>query len=279
MGGYVVLIKQRGIFKFVLYCGEFVDFLSSFNSRVYFKIKIPKIFIFNTKPKLTWYKKFCEEFYFLHASGVSILDSIRIFKENSENSKDKKMEKFYNTIYEKLLKGNSLYKSLISTNYKFDNIFLSLIKISEETGNLSEILKNLSRYYEEKITINNKIKSSLLYPILLTSVLIVLFNLCILYFIPNYVASFQTQFSNLPNYTLIFIKACLFIKDNYIVFLTTVLLGLFVLFKSLKFKGFLSKIFFKITIFRNVYFKYCQLKFIQALYYMVNSGVDISKFP
>lgn len=277
MGNYIILIRDNGIFKIITYCGNFIDFLNECKYKIYFKIRVPSFLVFRRKLKISWYKRFCEDLYFLHISGVSIIDSISIFKQNAENSKNKKMSLFYKVIYDKLIKGNSLYKSINSTKYEFDNIFLSLIKISEETGNLSEILKNLSKYYEEKILINNKVKSSLLYPTLLSGVLFILFNLCILYFIPNYVDSFQSQFSNLPSYSLVFINACLFINDNYGVFLIIMLLFLLIFIKSFRVKGFLTKFFLKISLFRKIYFKYCQLKFIQALYYMINSGIDISK--
>lgn len=277
MGNYIILIRDNGIFKIITYCGNFIDFLNECKYKIYFKIRVPSFLVFRRKLKISWYKRFCEDLYFLHISGVSIIDSISIFKQNAENSKNKKMSLFYKVIYDKLIKGNSLYKSIKSTKYEFDNIFLSLIKISEETGNLSEILKNLFKYYEEKILINNKVKSSLLYPTLLSGVLFILFNLCILYFIPNYVDSFQSQFSNLPSYSLVFINACLFINDNYGVFLIIMLLFLLIFIKSFRVKGFLTKFFLKISLFRKIYFKYCQLKFIQALYYMINSGIDISK--
>ena len=60
----------------------------------------------------------------------------------------------------------------IDINYKLDNIFLSLISVSEETGKLADVLNNLSKYYEDKINISSKIKSSMSYPILLSTFLI-----------------------------------------------------------------------------------------------------------
>ncbi len=150
-----------------------------------------------------------------------------------------------------------------------------MIKISEKTGSLTEILKNLSTYYEEKIFINNKVRSSLLYPSLLLAVMLLLINLCILYFIPSYVNSFQTQISNLPNYSILFINICLFIKDNYNLFLISIVAILFLAIKNRKLKKIFKNILLKLSIFRKIYFKYCQLKFIQSFYYMINSGIDI----
>ena len=102
------------------------------------------------------------------------------FRNNSNNTKLKSYTKFYDSLYNKLLNGNLLYDALNKTNYKLDNIFLSLISVSEETGKLADVLNNLSKYYEDKINISSKIKSSMSYPILLSTFLIIMFNLCIL---------------------------------------------------------------------------------------------------
>lgn len=276
MSVYVVLIKENKEFKFITYCGEFIDFVREFEHRIYFKLRIPSIMILNKKLKISWYKRFCEDFYFLNSSGVSIVDSIEILKNNAETTKDKKMISLFRTVNEKLMKGHSLYTSIKSTQYKFDNMFLSMIKISEETGSLNTILKNLSEYYEEKILINNKVKSSLLYPSLLFGVMVVLVNLCILYFIPSYVDSFQTQFSSLPSYSRTFINICIFIKNNYILFLFITFLSMFIFIKSKKIKNIFRKILLNISFFQKLYFKNCQIKFVQALYYMINSGIDLS---
>lgn len=270
-------MKNGNQFRFKMYHGNFIDFLNECKEKICFKIYIPSFLIMKRKLKMSWYKRFCEDFNFLHTSGVSIIDSICIFKDNAKISKNKKMISFYSVLYEKILRGNSLYKSLEFTGYKFDKMFLSLMKVSDETGNLSSILKNLATYYDEKISIRSKVKSSLLYPTLLLSVLFILLNLCILYFIPSYVNSFQSQISSLPRYSLFFINMCLFIKDNYGLFLIFMISFVLIFLKSFKGENFSKNLLLKISIFRKIHFKYCQLKFIQTLYYMLNSGIDISK--
>lgn len=275
MRNYIILVRENRKLRFITYCGEFMDFIRGFEHRVCFKIRVPSVLFSSKKLNTIWHKRFCEDFYFLNSSGISIVDSIKILKDNAEASKNKNTSLFFKIINENLIKGNSLYNSIKLTKYKLDNIFLSLIKISEEIGSLNIILKNLYEYYEEKILINNKIKSALLYPSLLFSVMLILVNLCILYFIPSYVNSFHTQFSNLPSYSITFINLCIFIKNNYILFLSTTVCTLIVIIKSKKIRNIFKKILLNISFFRKLYFKQCQLKFIQALYYMINSGIDL----
>mgnify|MGYP003369089729 CR=1 FL=1 len=274
---YLFIIKQNRIFKIISHFGSFGDFLDKNDCKIYFKIPIPYFLNSSKKLKLSWYKYFCEELCFLHSSGISIVESMEIFRKNAEMSKNKVMVRFYSNIHSKLLKGNSLHDSLSTIDYKFDKLFLSLIKISEDTGNLSIILKNLSSYYEEKIIINNKLKSSLMYPALLLTFLIIVFNLCILYFIPSYVNSFQSQLNNLSSVSLFFINMCLYIKQNYLFILIFTSLISFCLIKNLRFRKLIFNLIFKIPVFKKNYFKNCQIKFIQAFYYMIGSGISISK--
>ncbi|BAK81401.1 type II secretion system F family protein [Candidatus Arthromitus sp. SFB-rat-Yit] len=277
IGNYFVLVKEERKFKFKFYEGDFRDFLYKCKLKIYFKLKIPKIFVFKKKLKITWYKRFCEDLYFLLESGISLTEAIQIFSNNSKNNARLKSEyKFYDSLYSKLLKGNLFYDALSKMNYKLDNIFLSLISVSEETGKLSDVLNNLNKYYEDKINISNKIKSSMSYPILLFTFLIIMFNLCILVFIPSYFNSFQSQISNLPNLSRIFIDVCLFIKDNYFTF-CTLMIGSITLFMTLiKNRVCFAKIIFKIPIISKIHFKKCQLKFIQMLYYIIDSGIDLA---
>lgn len=276
MDNYIVLVKEEREFKFKIYGGNFRDFLNECKSKIYLKIKIPKIFVLKKKLKTIWYKRFCEDLYFLVKSGISLTESILIFRNNSNNTKLKSYTKFYDSLYNKLLNGNLLYDALNKTNYKLDNIFLSLISVSEETGKLADVLNNLSKYYEDKINISSKIKSSMSYPILLSTFLIIMFNLCILVFIPSYFNSFQSQISNLPNMSRIFIDVCLFIKDNYFLFCILVISGVILLITLFKSKVYFTKLIFKISIIRKIHFKKCQLKFIQMLYYIIDSGIDLA---
>lgn len=274
MSNYLILVKEDNIFKFKTYCGNFRDFLEGYRFKIYFKIRLPRIIGFKNGFNNNWYKRFCEDFYFLHKSGVPIIESIRIFKENAISSKSKKDIRFYSQVYDNLLNGNSLYDSFKLTNNNLDPIFSSLIQVSDEVGKLADILKNLSDYYEEKINITNNIKSAFIYPSLLFSILIVLFNLCILFFIPSYVNSFQSQISNLPPLSIAFINICMFIKNNYLIFLLVTLLIFLFMFGSItssKRRQWISKL----HIFKKFYLRRCQLKFVQTLYYIVNSGIDI----
>lgn len=276
MSRYVILLKEKKIFKFKVYRGNFGEFLKECKSKVIFKIKLPIRVWPKKRLKASWYRRFCEDMYFLTESGVSITESILIFRNNATGAKAKRTRKFYDYIYGKLLKGNLLCDAFKSSNYKLDKMFLSLLSVSEETGKLSEVLSNLNKYYEEKINIDSKIKSSFAYPTLLFLVLVLMFNLCILIFIPSYVDSFQSQFSNLSTVSLTFINFCLLIKSKYFVFLGLTLGSFVILFGLLKSRKLLNTFVYKIPIFRKHHFRKCQLKFIQILYYIINSGIDIT---
>lgn len=116
---YLFVVKQNRIFKITSYFGIFRDFLDKYGCKIYFKVSVPSFLNFRKKLKISWYKYFCVELYFLHSSGISIIESMEIFKKNAEMLKNKVMAKFYSNVYSKL-KGNSLYYSLLCTNYEFD---------------------------------------------------------------------------------------------------------------------------------------------------------------
>ncbi len=104
ISNYAVFVKEDGVFRLIIYCGDFMELLENFEYKIYFKIKIP-IFIFSYKKLgLVWYKRFCEDFYFLNLSGISILDSVNIFKDNANSSKNRRNYIFFKSISQKLIK-------------------------------------------------------------------------------------------------------------------------------------------------------------------------------
>lgn len=81
--------------------------------------------------------KFSNEFQILICSGVQIVNSLEIIEESTKDNFLK--EKYKNIIYS-LNQGESLFYSLERSKL-FHGIFLSMIRIGEESGSLEEMLK------------------------------------------------------------------------------------------------------------------------------------------
>ncbi|MCX7956058.1 MAG: type II secretion system F family protein [Patescibacteria group bacterium] len=99
----------------------------------------------------------------LTGAGVSILDSLNIVIDTSENIIFK--ESFKN-IYQKVEKGQSLGLSLEQEEV-FPPILVQMTTVGEQTGNLDDTLMRLSKYFESESEIAIKSMTTLIEPAIL----------------------------------------------------------------------------------------------------------------
>jgi type IV pilus assembly protein PilC len=106
-----------------------------------------------------------EEFYLelnvLLAAGVDIKTTLELISTEQSKEKDKI---FFNGINEKVIKGSTLSEALKNTG-KFSAYEYFSIQIGEETGKVSEVLKDLSEFFQKRIKQKRQIMSVLSYPI------------------------------------------------------------------------------------------------------------------
>lgn len=106
-----------------------------------------KIFYIKDLFKIIIAAKFSRSLYILINSGVQIVDAIQI----SSNVLDNEFASERLSIaIEYIKKGNSIGESLNLSNI-FPNMFISMIKIGEESGKLDDSLNSITKYYEDEL--------------------------------------------------------------------------------------------------------------------------------
>lgn len=99
----------------------------------------------------------------LIGAGVSILDSLNIVIDTSDNLIFKKA---FKNIYQKVEKGQSLGVSLEQEEV-FPPILVQMTVVGEQTGNLDDTLMRLSKYFESESEIAIKSMTTLIEPMIL----------------------------------------------------------------------------------------------------------------
>lgn len=176
------------------------------------------LFSFLSK-ELIWSKKELldkekEDFYtqlgILLDSGLDIKTAFQVLQ--SEKRK-KKYTRFISLLYDKLILGVSLSNAAQQTNcislYEFYTI-----KIGEETGKLSIVLRQLSLYYRNRIQQRRNVINMLSYPIILmiTVIAVVVFMLNMI--VPMFEDLFSRFNSELPALTLFILNLSSIVKSN-----------------------------------------------------------------
>ena len=152
-------------------------------------------FSFNRKVKLKDIAIFCRQFYVMLDSGLSIGKALNILIEQGEKPK---IREALIGVNGDLKRGETLASSMRKRKDVFPNLLTSMIDAGERSGNLDIILKRMSEYYEKETKIRGKIKSAMIYPIVLGVVAIIAITFILTFVMPTFVQMFEENNVDLP---------------------------------------------------------------------------------
>ena len=171
---------------------------------------------------------FCRQMYALMRSGVPILRAINGMVE-SANSKT--LKKALIDIG-KQLEGGYTFSSALNGHPKiFDHLFISLIHVGENTGQLEQSFLKLTSYLERDLATRKRIKAALRYPsmvLIAISAALVILNIFV---IPTFANMFAKLGADLPFATQFIIASSNFFI-NYWPHLIVVVIAVVILIKK-----------------------------------------------
>lgn len=98
------------------------------------------------------------------SAGLSLVRALYILQEQQENKKAKRV---LLDIYEEVQKGKAFSDVLESKPGVFPDLFVSMVAAGEASGTLDQILTRVSDHFANANKTNNKVKSAMVYPIIL----------------------------------------------------------------------------------------------------------------
>ena len=128
-------------------------------------------------------------------AGISIHDSIKEVMKSTEN---KSLRKIFEDADDDLNAGSSLTTSLLKYKYQLGEVSLAMIKLGEDTGNMSDALQKLSEILDETYKNQQKFKKAIRYPITVVIAICVAFTILMLYVVPKFKEIFEKLGADLP---------------------------------------------------------------------------------
>lgn len=98
--------------------------------------------------------------------------------------------------------GAPFYKSLAKYPKLFDHIYVTMCEAGEATGNLDTILIRLAEFKEAQNELNSKVKSAILYPLIMFIFTLAMLAVIFIFVIPKLTSIFESAEMQLPWYTL-----------------------------------------------------------------------------
>jgi type IV pilus assembly protein PilC len=166
------------------------------------------------KVKTAHFTIFCRQLSTLYKSGVNMVESVKILSEQTESKVFKKILK---EVAEDMQGGTQLSVATASFPTIFTTVFVNMIRAGEASGNLDEMLDRLAVFYEKEYYTREKVKSAMIYPMIMGFVTVAVVTLMMAFVIPRYVANFKAMGIELPLPTRIVVKLSDLFKDYWYV--------------------------------------------------------------
>ncbi|SMP48862.1 type II secretion system F family protein [Anoxynatronum buryatiense] len=163
---------------------------------------------------------FCRQFYTMLAAGVTIMNTLDILKQQTEH---KRFKGIISDLYEDVQKGFTFSEALEKHPGVFPQLMIYMVAAGEASGSLDVVMERMADHYEKEFKVNNRVKSAMVYPIILMVVatLVVIFLLVVV--MPTFIGMFQGSGVELPLPTRILLAISGFLQSFWHVLLGALL--------------------------------------------------------
>lgn len=147
------------------------------------------------------------------SAGVPLARSLNALQNDAENPYFKEV---LASVTKDVESGLSLGDAFAKFPRVFSDVFVNMVRAGEEGGILDEILKRLATQVEQEASMRKKVKSAMMYPLVITGVTIVAFFVIMLFIVPklgSILNSLGGPNAKLPIYTEILLKISQFCTD------------------------------------------------------------------
>lgn len=176
---------------------------------------------------------FCRQMYALMRSGVPILRAINGMVESANSTALKKAL----TDISKQLEGGYTFSSALNNHPKiFDHLFVSLVHVGENTGQLDQAFLKLTSYLERELSTRKRIKAALRYPSMVLMAISAAMVILNIFVIPTFADMFSRLGADLPLPTQFIIASSNLFINYWPYMLLTIFLIVVLIKQSLKTK-------------------------------------------
>lgn len=192
-----------------------------------------KIVLFTPPIQLEDLVIFARQMHSLMKSGIPILRAVNGLADTSSN---KRMSAILLDVADQLERGRTLSSALHQHPSVFEQIFVSIVHVGENTGKLDDACLQLAEYFEREQETRKQIKSATRYPIFVISAIVVALVIMNIFVIPTFAGMFEKLGADLPAMTIFLLEMSDFFITKWQLLLVAVGGGIFMLKRYLKTK-------------------------------------------
>jgi type IV pilus assembly protein PilC len=136
-------------------------------------------------------------------SGVPMVQSLQMIATSGDNPS---MRDLITKVARDIESGASLGEALARHPRYFDKLFVNLVKAGEQAGTLEDMLEKVATYKEKSEALKAKVKSAMMYPLIVIIAAVVVSTILLIWVIPQFKEVFSSFGADLPAFTLFVIS-------------------------------------------------------------------------
>lgn len=212
----------------------------------------------------------------LQAAGVPMLDSLADVRDSADNQT---LKDIMTDVHRSVSDGASLSESLNNYPKVFHNLYISLIKAGEDTGDLEKSYTQLIKYLKWVDDMQTKIKKATRYPTILLVVVILTITIMMGVVVPQIVGFIKNLGQDLPFYTTALVATSEFFQTYWWVVLGTPFV-LYFIYKVVRknsegFAYHMDSLFLRLPIAGPIIRKVSIARYAQTFGSLFSSGIDV----
>ena len=175
---------------------------------------------FGGKPKPRDMGVYCRQFVSMIRAGVTIIDTLKMLAEQTEN---KNLKSATNAVRASIEKGETLARSMAQFPQVFPPLMIHMIAAGEASGSLEVAMDRMGTQFEKSAKIKSLVGKAMIYPAAVLSIAIIVVIVLLVAVIPSYADMFADMGTELPAITKIVQAMSNFIVDYWFILLPVVI--------------------------------------------------------
>lgn len=143
-------------------------------------------------------------------AGITLPEALSVLIKQTKSIYFKKV---LTEILQSIENGKSLAKSLLKHKHEFDELYVSLVSVGEESGTLEKNLEFLAKQLGKDYSLRNKIRGSLMYPTLVFTASLTMGGFIALFILPKLVDFYSAFDLELPLTTKLLLFFALLMRN------------------------------------------------------------------
>lgn len=146
---------------------------------------------------------FCQQLASILEAGISLIEALFILEQQATHTK---LRQLLGQVRQEVINGKSFSEAMSQTRI-FERLFITMIKMGEQTGDLDQALRALCELMQRNMTLKKKVQKAMILPSISFVIIVGVIILMLVVVVPQFKEFFASQKEGLPFITQMLLTA------------------------------------------------------------------------